>query len=56
MKECGVDVCDLYAVMRPRQKEFMRPGDVHFTPAGSALLADAVAASIKAHLPASPKP
>ena len=54
MKECGVDVCDLYSVMLPRQKEFMRPGDVHFTPAGSAVLAEAVAASIEAHLP--PKP
>ena len=56
MKECGVDVCDLYSVMLPKQKEFMRPGDVHFTPQGSSFLAEAVAASIKAHLPASPKP
>lgn len=51
MKETGVDICDLYAAMLPRQKEFMRPGDVHFTREGSAFLAQAVAASIAAHLP-----
>lgn len=51
MKGNGVDVCDLYSVMLPRQKEFMRPGDVHFTPQGSSFLAEAVAASIEAHLP-----
>lgn len=54
MKENGVAVDDLYAVMLPKQAELQRPKDVHFLPEGSALLGKAVAASIEAELPKSP--
>ena len=50
MKANGVTVCDLYAAILPRWKEFLRPGDVHFTPGGSAVLAAAVAKSIESQL------
>lgn len=51
MKENGVTVDDLYAVILPKQAELQRPKDVHFTQEGSALLGQAVAASIAAELP-----
>jgi acyl-CoA thioesterase-1 len=51
MKENGVAVDDLYAVILPKQAEVQRPKDVHFNPDGSALLGAAVAASIAAELP-----
>lgn len=54
MKENGVAVDDLYAVILPRQAEVQRPKDVHFKTEGSALLGKAVAASIEAELPKQP--
>lgn len=54
MKENGVAVDDLYAVILPKQAELQRPKDVHFTSDGSALLGKAVAASIEAELPKAP--
>lgn len=51
MQENGVAVDDLYAVILPKQAELQRPKDVHFNPEGSALLGQAVAASIAAELP-----
>lgn len=52
MKENGVAIDDLYAVILPRQAELQRPRDVHFTPEGSAVLGKAVTESIEAQLPA----
>jgi lysophospholipase L1-like esterase len=51
MREEGVAIDDLYAVAKPALAEVGRPNDVHFTPAGYDLLADAVAASIAGQLP-----
>jgi lysophospholipase L1-like esterase len=51
MQARGVAIDDLYTVILPRVKEFQRPHDVHFTPAGSALLAQSVADSIIQQLP-----
>ncbi|HRJ71972.1 MAG TPA: SGNH/GDSL hydrolase family protein [Terrimicrobiaceae bacterium] len=51
MQENGVVVDDLYAVVLPQQEQLQRPKDVHFLPAGSDLLARAVAASIETELP-----
>ncbi len=47
MKENGVAIDDLYAFALPRLKEIQRPVNVHFTEAGSELLAQQVAASIR---------
>jgi acyl-CoA thioesterase-1 len=47
MQEQGIAVDDLYAVAKPRLGEIQRPANVHFTPEGSALLAEAVAKSIE---------
>jgi acyl-CoA thioesterase-1 len=52
MKEDGVPVDDLYALMLPVQEKYQRPFDVHFTKEGSAFLAEAVAKSIEKQLPA----
>jgi acyl-CoA thioesterase-1 len=46
MKKHHVQINDLHAVMKPRLKEFQPDDDVHFSPGGSALLADHVAAVI----------
>ena len=54
MKKNGVAVDDLYAVVLPVREKIGRPGDVHFTPEGYEVLADAVAKSIEPLLP--PKP
>ncbi len=51
MKENGVAIDDLYAVVLPVQAEIGRPNDVHFQPQGYEVLAKAVAASIAAQLP-----
>lgn len=51
MEENGVAVDDLWAVARARQSEIQRPHDVHFTPEGCDVLAQAVARSIEAVLP-----
>jgi acyl-CoA thioesterase-1 len=50
MAEEGVAVDDLNAVVKGREAELMPPEDIHFTKAGYGVLADAVAASIKAAL------
>jgi len=50
MKENGVAIDDLYAVMLPEMEKFGRPNDVHFSPEGYEYLAKAVAASIEAVL------
>ena len=52
MKENGVAVDDLHALVRTRQDKIQLPKNVHFTPAGYEELADAVVASIKPMLPA----
>ena len=46
MDENGIAIDDLYAFALPRLKEIQQPVNVHFTPAGSKLLAGQVAASI----------
>ena len=46
MKKYGVAIDDLYAFALPRLKEIQRLQNVHFTEAGSKLLAEQVADSI----------
>jgi alpha-L-fucosidase len=59
MKKHGVAVNDLFALMKPRRSEFQADDNVHFSPAGSALLAKQVASAILQQLdsakPASPQ-
>lgn len=50
MKELGVAIDDLYAVALPAMAEVGRANDVHFSPEGYALLAQAVAQSIETAL------
>lgn len=52
MRESGVAVNDLHAAIAPRFAQLARAGDLHYTAEGSALLAQHVAASIRAHLAA----
>ncbi|AHF92260.1 lipolytic protein G-D-S-L family [Opitutaceae bacterium TAV5] len=47
MREAGVLVNDLNAVAKGREAELMPPNDIHFSPAGYEVLADAVASTIK---------
>ncbi|WP_052361458.1 SGNH/GDSL hydrolase family protein [Geminisphaera colitermitum] len=51
MREAGVLVNDLNAVAKGREAELMPPNDIHFSPAGYEVLADAVASSIKKVIP-----
>ena len=51
MKENGVAIDDLYAVVAPSLAEWQKPNNVHFTPAGYEKLAAAVASSITPLLP-----
>lgn len=52
MKKHGIKVNDLHAVMAGKMNKFgKKPGDVHFTAEGSALLAEAVARGIRKNLP-----
>jgi lysophospholipase L1-like esterase len=51
MKESGVGIDDLYAVVLPIQEKIGRANDVHFGPEGYEVLAKAVAASIENALP-----
>ena len=52
MKKHGIKVNDLHAVMAGKMNKFgKKPGDVHFTTEGSALLAEAVAKGIRKNLP-----
>lgn len=53
MQENHILIDDLYTYALPRLKEIQRPANVHFTPEGSQVLADQVAASIEAVLGAS---
>jgi len=54
MSKHGVAVNDLHAVMEGRMDQFgTRPGNVHFKPEGSALLAQQVAKAVKEALGAS---
>jgi acyl-CoA thioesterase-1 len=51
MKEEGVAVNDLYAFARPRMKELqIQPANVHFTPAGSEVLAVEVVKAVRGAL------
>jgi acyl-CoA thioesterase-1 len=50
MQEKGVPVNDLYSLALPRLKELQQPANVHFTPEGSRVLAERVAAAIAAEL------
>lgn len=51
MTEEDVSINDLHAFIEPRVVGNQKPHDVHFTSRGSELLAQQVAAAIKAHLP-----
>jgi lysophospholipase L1-like esterase len=46
----GVAIDDLYGLVLPQEMQLQRPGNIHFTPHGYDVLADAVAASIAAQL------
>ncbi|MEZ6037542.1 MAG: SGNH/GDSL hydrolase family protein [Planctomycetota bacterium] len=50
MAEHEIPVCDLFAVATARLQEIQPKVDVHFTKQGSALLAEAVAARVRAEL------
>ncbi|MEW4527795.1 SGNH/GDSL hydrolase family protein [Maioricimonas sp. JC845] len=50
MRDMGVEINDLYGYARPRLSEIQREANVHFTTAGSAVLADQVVATIRAAL------
>jgi acyl-CoA thioesterase-1 len=52
MKEHEVRIDDLYSFALPRLSEIQQPANVHFTPAGSELLARQVAEAIEQALPA----
>lgn len=52
LKEMNVTIVDLYTVILPHQEKLQRRDDVHFTPEGSKILAQAVADSILSQLPA----
>lgn len=47
----GIALNDLHAFALPRLKEIQRPANVHFSPAGSKVLAEAVAKVIQEALP-----
>lgn len=55
MDENGVAIDDLYSYALPQLKKIQKPKNVHFTPAGSEVLAKQVAKSIGEQLPASAK-
>ena len=55
MKELGVAVDDLHALVAKRQEKIQRPHNVHFTDEGYALLADQVVAHIQPALPPAAK-
>ncbi|MCL4201420.1 MAG: hypothetical protein KJ000_02925 [Pirellulaceae bacterium] len=54
MQEHGVAVNDLYAFAKPRLAQIQLPANVHFTPEGSAALAEQVATAITAALAKKP--
>ncbi len=47
MKNAGVQIDDLYAFALPKLADIQLPKNVHFTPAGSAVLAQQVSAEIR---------
>jgi acyl-CoA thioesterase-1 len=51
MEKNGVAIDDLYAFAKPKLAEIQLPKNVHFSPAGSKVLAKQVADSIRAELP-----
>lgn len=52
MKKHGIEINDLNAVMAGKMEQYgVKPGDVHFTPEGSQVLADQVAKVIRKSLP-----
>lgn len=51
MRQEGVEINDLYAFAAPRMAEIGRPANVHYTAAGSEVLAREVARRIEAALP-----
>jgi lysophospholipase L1-like esterase len=53
MEENGIPIDDLYAVAFPRLGEVQQPANVHYTDAGYEVLAERVAASIRAALASS---
>ena len=50
MKERKITIDDMYSFCMPRLKEIMRPANVHFTPAGSKVLAKQAVTAITAAL------
>ena len=56
MRDNGVLIDDLYSVAVRSADRFQIPQDVHYLEAGSRILAEQVAASIKAALPFQPSP
>ena len=56
MKDEGVAINDLHAFAAARLAEIGKPADVHYTPAGSGVLASEVARRIEEALPASARP
>lgn len=52
MKKNDIPVNDLYALVLPESAEIQKPKNVHFKPAGSALMANQVTERISALLPA----
>ena len=50
MKKHEVQVNDLYALLKPRRSEFQADDNVHFSPAGSSLMAQQVAECILNYL------
>ncbi|MFT3882596.1 MAG: SGNH/GDSL hydrolase family protein [Gemmatales bacterium] len=55
MKEEGIAIDDLYAAVLPKQSDWQRPENVHFTEAGSKALADIVFKAIDQQLKAQAK-
>jgi acyl-CoA thioesterase-1 len=55
MKELGVAVDDLHAVVAPQQAKIQLPHNVHFTPEGYDALAAVVTGAIVAALPSPAK-
>ena len=51
MKEYGVQINDLCAFAKPKLAEIQLPKNVHFSPAGSKVLAEEVATTIERALP-----
>ena len=54
MQANGIAVNDLHAAVLPRLGELQKPVDVHFTPEGSAFLAERVAHAVRQALPPQP--